>query len=73
MPRQYNDRRLFTEASAENRSAQESQALMLDLVSFKDWSTGIELTGKVTTGMLLLAAEHMFRGQSALVVPSGPL
>ena len=49
------------------------QALMRDPFSFKVWSTGTELTGKVTTEMLLPAAEHMFRGQSALLEPSGPL
>ena len=50
-----------------------SQASMRDPVSFKVWLTGTELTGKDTTEMLLPAAEHMFRGQSALVEPSGPL
>ena len=50
-----------------------SQALMRDLFSFKVWWTGTELTEKVTTEMHLPAAEHMFRGQSALVEPSGPL
>ena len=50
-----------------------NQALMRDPLSFKVWSTGIELTEKVTTEMHLPAAEYMFRGQSALVEPSGPL
>ena len=49
-----------------------SQALMRDPFSFKVWSTGTELTEKVTTETHLPAAEHMFRGQSALVEPSGP-
>ena len=50
-----------------------SQALMRDPFSFKVWSTGTELTEKVMTEMHLPAAEHMLRGQSALVEPSGPL
>ena len=50
-----------------------SQALMRDPFSFKVWLIGTELTGNDTTEMLLPAAEHMFRGQSALVEPSGPL
>ena len=50
-----------------------SRALTRDPFSFKVWLTGTELTGKDMTEMLLLAAEHMFRGQSALVEPSGPL
>ena len=50
-----------------------SQALMQDPFSFKVWSTATELTEKVTTEMHLPAAEYMFRGQSALVEPSGPL
>ena len=50
-----------------------SQALMRDPFSFKVWSTGTELTEKVMTEMHLPAAEYMFRGQSALVEPSGPL
>ena len=50
-----------------------NQALMRDPFSFKVWSTGTELTEKVTTEMHLPAAEYMFRGQSALVEPSGPL
>ena len=50
-----------------------SQALMRDPFSFKVWSTGTELTEKITTEMHLPAAEYMFRGQSALVEPSGPL
>ena len=39
----------------------------------KVWSTGTKHTKKVTTEMHLPAAEYMFRGQSALVEPSGPL
>ena len=50
-----------------------NQALMRDPFSFKVWSTGTELTEKVTTEMHLPAAEYMFRGQSALVEPLGPL
>ena len=50
-----------------------NQALMRDPFSFKVWSTGTELTEKVMTEMHLPAAEYMFRGQSALVEPSGPL
>ena len=50
-----------------------NQALMRDPFSFKVWLTGTELTEKVTTEMHLPAAEYMFRGQSALVEPSGPL
>ena len=50
-----------------------NQALMRDPSSFKVWSTGTELTEKVTTEMHLPAAEYMFRGQSALVEPSGLL
>ena len=50
-----------------------NQALMRDPFSFKVWSTGTELTEKVTTEMHLPAAEYMFRGQSALVETSGLL
>ena len=50
-----------------------NQALMRDPFSFKVWSTGTELTEKVMTEMHLPTAEDMFRGQSALVEPSGPL
>ena len=50
-----------------------NQALVQDPFSFKVWSTGTELTEKVTTEVHLPAAEYMFRGQSALVEPSGPL
>ena len=39
-----------------------SQALMRDPFSFKVWSTGTELTEKVTIEMHLPAAEYMFRG-----------
>ena len=55
------------------QSTLETQALMRDPLSFKVWSTGTELTEKVTTEMHLPAAEYMFRGQSDLVEPSGPL
>ena len=57
----------------EFQSTPGNQALMRDPFSFKVWSTGTELTEKVTTEMHLPAAEYMFRGQSALVEPSGPL
>ena len=50
-----------------------NQALMRDPFSFKVWLTGTELIGKATTEMRLPAAEYMFRGQSALVEPLGPL
>ena len=50
-----------------------TQAWMREPVSFKVWLTGRELTEKATTEMHLPAAEYMFRGQSALVEPSGPL
>ena len=49
------------------------QALMRDSFSFRVWSTGTELTEKVTTEMHRPAAEYMFRGQSTLAEPSGPL
>ena len=57
----------------EFQSTPGNQALMRDPFSFKVWSTGTELTEKATTEMRLSAAEYMFRGQSALVEPSGPL
>ena len=57
----------------ELRSTPGNQALMRDPLSFKVWSTGTELTEKVTTEMHLPAAEYMFRGQIALVEPSWPL
>ena len=50
-----------------------SQALTRDPFSFKVWSTGTELTEKVTTERHLPVAEYTFRGQSALAEPSGPL
>ena len=50
-----------------------NQALMRDPFSFRVWSTGTEPTEKVMTEMHLPVAEYMFRGQSALVEPSGPL
>ena len=55
------------------QSTPEGQALMRDPFSSKVWLTGTGLTEKVTTEMHLPAAEYMFRGQSALVEPSGPL
>ena len=57
----------------EFQSTPRNQALMRDPFSFKVWSTGTELTEKVMTEMHLPAAEYMFRGQSALVEPSGML
>ena len=51
----------------------EGQALTRDPSSSRVWSTGTGLTEKATTEMRLPAAEYMFRGQSALVEPSGPL
>ena len=57
----------------EFQSTPGTQALMQDPFSLKVWSTGTELTEKVTTEMHLPAADYMFRGQSALVEPSGPL
>ena len=57
----------------EFQSTPGNQALMRDPFSFKVWSTGTELTEEVTTEMYLPVAEYMFRGQSALVEPSGPL
>ena len=62
-----------TVAGEEFQSTPENQALMRDPFSFKVWSTGTELTEKVTTEMHLPTAEYMFLGQSALVEPSGPL
>ena len=56
----------------EFQSTPGNQALMRDPFSFKVWSTGTELTEKVTTGMHLPAVECMFQGQSALAEPSGP-
>ena len=55
------------------QSTPETQALMRDPSSFKVWLTGTELIEKATTEMRLPAAEYMFRGQSALVEPSGLL
>ena len=57
----------------EFQSTPGNQALMRDPFSFKVWSTGIELTEKDTTELHLPAAEYTFRGQSALLEPSGPL
>ena len=55
------------------QSTPEGQALTRDPSSSKVWLTGTGLTEKATTEMRLPAAEYMFRGQSALVEPSGPL
>ena len=57
----------------EFQSTPGNQALMRDPFSSKVWSTGTGLTEKVTTEIHLPAAEYMFRGQSALVEPSGLL
>ena len=51
----------------------EGQALTRDPFSSRVWSTGTGLAEKVTIEMHLPAAEYMFRGQSALVEPSGLL
>ena len=55
------------------QSTPEGQALKRDPFSSKVWLTKTGITEKVTTEMHLPAAEYMFRGQSALVEPSGPL
>ena len=57
----------------EFQSTPGNQALMRDLLSFKVWSTGIELTEKATTEMRLPVAEYMFQGRSVSVKPSEPL
>ena len=56
----------------EFQSTPGNQALMRDPFSFKVWSTGTELTEKVTMEMHLPAAEYVFQGQSVSVEPSGP-
>ena len=53
------------------QSTPEGQALTRDPSSSRAWSTGTELTEKAMTEMRLPVAEYMFRGQSALVEPSG--
>ena len=55
------------------QSTPEGQALTRDPSSSKVWSIGTWLTEKAMTGMHQPAAEYMFRGQSALVEPSGLL
>ena len=62
-----------TVLGGELRSTLGNQALTRDPLSCKVWSTGTELTEKVKTEMHLPAAEYMFRGQGALVEPSGSL
>ena len=49
-----------------------NQALMRDPLSFKVWSTGTELTKRVTTEMYPPAAECMSQDQSVSVEPSEP-
>ena len=49
-----------------------NQALMRDPFSFKVWSTGTELTERVTTKMYPPAAECMSQDQSVSAEPSGP-
>ena len=49
-----------------------NQALMRGPLSFKVWSTGTELTERVTTEMYPPAAECTFQDQSVLAEPSGP-
>ena len=49
-----------------------NQALMRDPFSFKVWSTGTELTEKVTTEMYPPAAEYTSQDQSVSAEPSGP-
>ena len=48
-----------------------NQALMRDPLSFKVWSTGTELTEKVTTEMYPPAAEYTSQDQSVSAEPSG--
>ena len=55
------------------QSTPEGQALTRDPSSSKVWSIGTGLTEKAMTEMRQPAAEYMFRGQSALVEPSGQL
>ena len=55
------------------QSTPEGQALTRDPSSSRVWSTGTGLTEKATIEMRLPPAEYMFRGQSALVEPSGLL
>ena len=54
-----------TMADEGSRSTPENQALMRDPSSFKVWSTGTELTERVTTEMYPPAAECMSPDQSA--------
>ena len=49
-----------------------NQALMRDPLSFKVWSTGTELTERVTTEMYPPAAECTSQDQSVSAEPSGP-
>ena len=49
-----------------------NQALMRDPLSFKVWSTGTELTERVTTEMYPPAAECMSPDQSVSAEPSEP-
>ena len=49
-----------------------NEALIQDPLSFKVWSTGTELTERVTTEMYPPAAECMSQDQSVSAEPSGP-
>ena len=49
-----------------------NRALIRDPLSFKVWSTGTELTEKVTTEMYPPAAECTSQDQSVSAEPSGP-
>ena len=49
-----------------------NQALMRDPLLFKVWSTGTELTERVTTEMYPPAAEYTSQDQSVSAEPSGP-
>ena len=49
-----------------------NQALMRDPLSFKVWSTGTELTEKVTTEMYPPVAGYMSQDQGVSAEPLGP-
>ena len=61
-----------TVAGEEFQSTPGNQALMRDPSSFKVWSTGTELTERVTTEMYPPAAECMSPDQSVSAEPSEP-
>ena len=56
----------------EFQSTPGNQALMRDLLSFKVWSTGTELTERAMIEMYPPVAEFMFQDQSVLAEPSKP-